>query len=558
MRTRAANGGVQVDAVAGNHAVFLAFDLDDTARKGCLGFAIHRTDHTEGEAYWLSGFKTFRSVVPHPSATVIYTTDKHPIQGMWWGDYTAKPAHSYTYLVQPLYGSPKNLQQPAERVASVDVTTNDPATGKHGIYFNRGVAASQAYTTKFGAKPDALPPAKRDEAMVWLSRGLHEAMIDFITRDAGPGTVIRAAVYEFTEPSVLAAFGQAAAQGTDLRIVYHDAGTQGTTNDQAIDAAHLDRTFLIPRHNPVIAHNKFLVRGTKAADGTVTWAEVWTGSTNLSQGGIFGHANVAHVVRDQAVAAAYVDYWTELSGDPLGAALRTWVSAHSPFDPAAASKAGIHTIFSPRQDFAPLDWYAESFTGNTECSHLTLPFGMDNKHFEPLVEKLPAAGPLRFVLLNKKDDHQDVWGTNHTLQIAVGSSGGPDLLSRWATEQLTGFNPMVPYLHTKILLLGVLGATPTVISGSANFSEASTTSNDENMLVVVDDTEVADVYFTEFTRIFSHFYARWWASQLHTTDPAGADTHSFLAEDATWQDKFWDPTSPKYAERQLYAGIAAP
>ena len=42
-----------MQAVAGTHTVLLGFDLDDPA--GCLGFAIHRTDHTEGEARWLRG-----------------------------------------------------------------------------------------------------------------------------------------------------------------------------------------------------------------------------------------------------------------------------------------------------------------------------------------------------------------------------------------------------------------------------------------------------------------------------------------------------------------------
>jgi phosphatidylserine/phosphatidylglycerophosphate/cardiolipin synthase-like enzyme len=560
MRARTQTAGFRVHVVGGNHAVFLAFDLDEETRQGCLGFAIHRTDHTEGEAYWLSGFKTFRSVVPQPSSTIVYTTDKHPIQSMWWGDYTAKPAHSYTYLIEPMYGAPKNLVMRPEVALSVDVTTNDPATGVHGIYFNRGVAASQAYVTRFGAKPDDLPAEKRAEAMTWLSRGLQEAMIDFITRDAGPDLVLRAAVYEFTEPSVLAAIAQAAIEGADVKVVYHAKGDQGATNEEAITQAQLDRSLLIPRVHPVIAHNKYMVRGHKLADGTVAWVELWTGSTNLSQGGIFGHSNVAHVVRDATVAATYVDYWTQLAADPTGKPLRDWVSQHSPFTAGDTAAEGVHTVFSPRSDYAPLDWYAQNFVGNPNSSHITLPFGLEGKHFEPLVEQLPATGPLRFVMLNKKDDHQDLWGGNHTLQIAVGSTGGPDQLTRWAAEHLTDFNPMVPFLHTKILILGALTEAPTVVSGSANFSEASTTSNDENMLVIVNDTEVADVYFTEFTRIFQHFYARWWAAQLNaktTTTPGadGADIHSFLTEDSSWQTPYWNPNSPRYAERELYSDM---
>jgi phosphatidylserine/phosphatidylglycerophosphate/cardiolipin synthase-like enzyme len=123
------------------------------------------------------------------------------------------------------------------------------------------------------------------------------------------------------------------------------------------------------------------------------------------------------------------------------------------------------------------------------------------------------------------------------------------VLSRWAKETLTGFNGHVDYLHTKILLVGALGETPTTISGSANFSEASTTSNDENMLVIAGDRDVADVYFTEYMRIFQHFYARWWAAKLGT---AGADSHSFLTEDDSWQAPYWT-MSPKSRERDLYA-----
>ncbi|HZC61447.1 MAG TPA: phospholipase D-like domain-containing protein [Streptosporangiaceae bacterium] len=551
MRKRIEQGGVVVQAVTGNHAVFFGFDLAAEARTGCLGFALHREDHTEGEAYWIPGFKTFRSVVPQPSATTIYTTDKHPIQGMWWGDYSAKPAHDYTYKIIPVYGTPASPVVDDARSVTLDVSTSDPATGKHGIYFNRGVAASQAYATKFGAAPPALPPAKQAEAMTWLSRGLHEALCGFITTAASPQLVVRAAAYEFTEPTVLAAFAQAHAAGADVKIIYHDKPNdpQSALNDQAISAAQLDPGMLIARHHPTIAHNKFIVRATRAGDGTLSGEQVWTGSTNMSQGGIFGHSNVGHAVRDPDIARAYLGYWAELSGDPTAKPLKTWVSANSTFDGAAEATAGIHTLFSPRLDLQPLDWYATGFTGSTATAHITLPFGMDAKHFEPAVAAMAAGGPLRFVMLNTQDDHQDTWSRDQAIQVAVGAEGGPDVLSRWAKETLTGFNGHVDYLHTKILLIGALWETPTIISGSANFSEASTTSNDENMLVIAGDRDVADVYFTEYMRIFQHFYARWWAAKLGA---AGTDSHSFLTEDDSWQARYWT-TGPRSWERDLYA-----
>lgn len=557
MRQRIENGGLTVRAIAGNHAVFLGFDLTDEARAGCLGFAIHREDLTDQRSKWLSGFKTFRSQVPTPALTSIYQTEAQPIQSMWWGDYTAKPAHQYRYTILPRYGTPSALTSKDSVSATVEITTDDPDTGLHGIYFNRGVAASQAYATRFGDAPDNLPPDKRAEAMTWLSRGLHEALIAFLTAGASASLAIRAAVYEFTEPSVLAAVAQAHAAGADVRVVYHADGDQGALNETAIQAAveasGLDRSILIPRTRAVIAHNKFIVRADRDEAGGLRPTQVWTGSTNLSQGGIFGHSNVGHVVRDSSVAQAFLDYWTELSADPARHALQAWADEHSAFDTDALGAAGIHSLFSPRTALDLLDWYASGFAATPASTHITLPFGLDDAHFEAQLAGAHASGVLRFVLLNKPDNHQSIWSADPMVQLAVGALGSPDSLDGWAAEHLTGFNPHVPYLHTKVLLIGPLTEAPVTVSGSANFSVASTQKNDENMLVITGDTEVADVYFTEYNRIFDHFYARWWAHRLHRHAP---EAHDYLTEDDSWQEPYFRAGSSKNARRILYSGSA--
>jgi hypothetical protein len=207
---------------------------------------------------------------------------------------------------------------------------------------------------------------------------------------------------------------------------------------------------------------------------------VWTGSTNLSEGGIFGHSNVGHVVRDGAVAGRYLDFWSELQADPELATTQAWTDANSPFAQNDVNSAGIHTLFSPRSNLDPLDWYAGEFAdGPSASSSITLPFGMTQAFEDKLT---PYNGPaLHFVMLDQHDSHQAIWSASKQVFVAVGSEGGPDSLARWAKEALTGFNVHVPYLHTKILLVDPLSANPTVISGSANFSPNSTDLNDENM-----------------------------------------------------------------------------
>ena len=551
MRKRTSTGGVTVQAVAGNHAVFFGFDLDQGVRADCLGFAIHRADHTENEEHWIAGFKTFKSVVPVPDPTATYLTHDHPFQSFYWGDYTAKPGHDYTYRIVPRYGPPQNLSDHPNVEASIDVSTSDPAAGTHGVYFNRGVAASQAYARKFGAPPDQLPPDQKAAALAWLSRGLMEAILAFIGQANSGEFALRAAVYEFTQPDVLAAFRAAHEQGADVKIVYHAlADGEGNSNRKAIADAGLDPAILIPRTKANIAHNKFIVLCTKDAGGALTPVSVWTGSTNLSEGGIFGHSNVGHAVRDPAVAGKYLDFWSELEGDPELDALRDWTSANSLFDANALSANGIHTLFSPRHGLDPLQWYSTEFGAPSHSAHITEAFGM-NTLFESALMAYTGDG-LHYVMLDQPDNNQATWSADRKVIVAVGAAGGPTELERWAKEGLTGFNTHVPYLHTKILLVDPLEAAPTLISGSANFSPNSTTANDENMLVIQNDPGTVDVYFTEYARIFNHFYARYWASQLGK-GAADAETHSFLSETADWQTPYFAAGNPKCLQRTLYS-----
>ena len=140
-----------------------------------LGFAIERIDHTEDERYWLKGFRTFEETDPSLPPGSLVSSLEHPIQAFLWGDFTAKPNHEYTYRVVALRGKPKKLEQ-SDTVA-VKLATEDEATGDHAVYFNRGVAGSQAYARKFkNLSPDKVTKGK---AWEWLSRGLIEALLAF-------------------------------------------------------------------------------------------------------------------------------------------------------------------------------------------------------------------------------------------------------------------------------------------------------------------------------------------------------------------------------------------
>jgi phosphatidylserine/phosphatidylglycerophosphate/cardiolipin synthase-like enzyme len=98
-----------------------------------------------------------------------------------------------------------------------------------------------------------------------------------------------------------------------------------------------------------------------------------------------------------------------------------------------------------------------------------------------------------------------------------------------------------------------------VISGSANFSDASTRRNDENMLVIRGDTRVADIYLGEFMRLFNHFRLRG-RSKVKADEPAPGpgmapppNAKLYLDETGEWCKRFYVPDSPEAKERLLFA-----
>src|SRR5262249_37708024 len=95
------------------------------------------------------------------------------------------------------------------------------------------------------------------------------------------------------------------------------------------------------------------------------------------------------------------------------------------------------------------------------------------------------------------------------VQVAVGHNIALNAFDRWLKETDSAIrNSHVRYVHTKFALVDPLSSSPIVITGSANFSAASTNANEENMLIIRGDTRVADIYLGEYMRTFAHYAFR--------------------------------------------------
>ncbi len=566
--------------MAGTNTVSFGISADDSARKGLLGFAVERVDPAKNERYYMHGFKVFPSVVPHPDANTDVSTFEHPIQSLVWDDFTAAPGHAYTYLFHPLAGVPKNLDRSRPPV-SIDITT-EPLYGEtHDVFFNRGVASSQAYARTFNnLAPDKQPtPRMRQAALDWLSRDLDNAMIRFI-RSARKGNAIRACFYEFTYLPVIAELRAAIERGVDVAIIVDSKVNEHTVNEKqkdgsrkpvfydsfprvenfaAITHAGLNETAVIKREarKSTIAHNKFMVLLTGKS---LTPNQVWTGSTNLTNGGIHGQANVGHWVRNPATAKVYLDYWTLLAGDPGGKvgdstsvvrakneALYEAVATLTPTPQSDGISVGITPVFSPRIGLDLLALYVSLLSGASKLSCATFAFTIASL-FKDALAKNTSSGPLCFLLL-ESEDRPGAKGDKPFVRLNaknnVYEASGSEIstpIGQWVVETdniALGLNSHVAYMHCKFLLHDPLGSDPIVVSGSANFSAASTNANDENMVIIRGDRRVADIYFTEFNRLFNHYYFRSVVERLARRSSGQSDSGSLgLSEDDSWVDKY--------------------
>lgn len=545
MRQSAADSGLTIQLVAGTYVVLIGMSVEPALTRGLLGFAIERVDHTEGERRFLANSLVFARNRGATGAG--RSTELNPVQAVVWGDYAAKPRHTYTYAVTAMYGTPARLRRGA--TVHARVRTEDPDDGTHGVFFNRGVAASAAYEARFGARRPADVP--NGEAYAWLSRGLEEALIRFVGQAVDERFELYAAMYEFKFPAVLQAFRIASDSGAHVRIVYDRVAGDGPgrRNDAAIRAAGIE-TLVLPRTRTDIAHNKFVVL---VRDGVPE--QVWTGSTNVSEGGIFGHANVGHRVSDRAVAASYLAYWRALSGDPANGALAALDDAAPPI-PAGRPRARRTAVFSPRSSLDTLEWYVRLADSAKQGVFLTAAFGL-TREIAPVF-----AGDrdyLRYLLLDTERGNVEAMRRDPDNVVTAGKFGGRGGYRAWIASALRGLNLHVDYVHTKLMLVDPLTSDPIVVTGSANWSDESSRNNDENMLVIRGDTRTADIYLTDFMRIFNHYRLRGVAGlPPEEAEPGPAhEADASLAEDDAWVAPFYVAGSPEAKERRLFSGARA-
>ena len=425
MRANVEKSGITVNGVAGTHTALLGMDATPAAAKGLLGFAIHRADRSIGEEHWLRNSLHFKEA---PDVAGSSSTRDQPLQSFRWLDSTLEPQHRYAYRVVPVYGRPGDLEYGDE--IRIGLTAESQVHSTHSIFFNRSVSASQAFVHKFGSVTQKELLMAGHPALPWLSRGLLEGMFSFLGKAQGEGYALRCCLYEFQFLPVLLALRAATERGVDVRIVCDDKGAS-EPNRKAIKQAGIGKLVTYRKGKGVnISHNKFMV--LLKDDKPLA---VWTGSTNVTSGGIFGQSNVGHVVRNAHVARHYHDYWQQINENPSRADFSAWTEANTPVRHPAdcEDKDDTHVIFSPRPSLEALEYYADQMDRSRHGVFLTSAFGVSNELAE-IFGKRKAY--LRFILMDNmgqkalRKNTETIQG-NPFNRVALGDIIHDDVLGQW-------------------------------------------------------------------------------------------------------------------------------
>jgi len=584
MRASGGTGDFKARAIAGTHTVLIALDCPEARSKGLMGFAFQReiAGPNGGGPKFLRSQKVFKSEVPDPknahdpddpSKPMAFYTDRFPVQSFLWGDYAASPGTRYHFIVQPMYGQPGALTTDPGDAVEFDITTEQEwGDGEtHGVWFNRGAIASQKFAEEFGNKPPQNINDPNDPTVKWLSRGLLEACLGYIN-ETKPGDALRVAAYEFTYPPILEALKALIDGGIDVQIVYHDTtDAKGTPNETAMEAAGLpvnDQKSTYRRSLTKIPHNKFIVR----LRGGTEPVEVWTGSTNFTPSGFLGQTNVGHRVADKETAENYLAFWELVKTDPELTTARARTAELTPDPIEVIAEKSIARLFSPRHKSSMLGWYGRRMLNAANSLWFTAAFGIAKELVDPIAQK---RNQMRFVLLEKPapdaqrkaltaDFNRVILSFGTPLgEIYQMKNGKPTArvpikefeLDKWFFEE-EHFRPkndgFVFFVHTKFLLIDPLSDDPLVCSGSANFSSGSLLQNDENMLLVRGNSRIADIYMTEFDRIFRHFYFRDIANQLAAAETSDDAKAIFLDETDEWTANYFKPRTLKNNRRLMF------
>jgi phosphatidylserine/phosphatidylglycerophosphate/cardiolipin synthase-like enzyme len=348
--------------------------------------------------------------------------------------------------------------------------------------------------------------------------------------------------------------------------------------DADVDIQH--RMFNNSTH---IGHNKFVVHVPD--DGTER--SVLTGSTNWTSTGLAGQTNNALLITDNDIADEFLNYWERMKADELplpgnfgdelkdnqqgaqfradnavareypingGSKVKIWFSPNRPERRKSTSKKNPPPV---PPDLAEL--YNRMRTAKEAILFLAFYPGQSGKdciigqaidigiNDPSLIVAGAVSSPQAMPNFNpkKKDKGGNIineGASPHTFEngnvsiVRAARIDDKTILGDLGVEQLTAKGGIGAIIHDKLVVVDPLSPDCMVMLGSHNAGFKASYSNDENMLLVTGDQELAAAYAVHILDVYDHYKFRAIEAELKKQGKEGWS--GFLKTEDSWQDGY--------------------
>ncbi|SEC42979.1 phospholipase D-like domain-containing protein [Bradyrhizobium erythrophlei] len=514
---------INVKAYANADDILIAWQ-PDTWSNDWVGFQLERRNNITQQTTVLSN-----RIPPKPGEKPVadagISSTQSPFRRCIWTDHSVVDTDNVSYRVTAMKSGANGTFTPD--AASVSAwTTPAVASGDAGgglsAYFNRGTLMSQIVSrfVQGDTSDDALrnfvkslsDPA--NQARRYLSGDALHEILAFLHDADLRGSQVHAAIYEMNDEELVGALKPFGSRGNVL--LGNGSATKpniaGELSGAGLTVKHRDLSNA-GRSSPSV-HNKFVVE----SDAHGNAIRVLTGSTNWTTTGLCTQLNNVLIIENAVIAKRYLDQWGKLvaAGNAMPPALKT--SNSSP-----TSDSNISVYFAATNgeaEFKPV----LDLIKNAKDGALFLMFMPGQS---PLLDALLVRaqqndiyvrGVVSTMMASKNGDIVSVGGEvvksgapqqsfHDDVQLPHGVSATNE--PSWAdvefsVQQIRNAG-MIAIVHSKTIVIDPFSDNCAVITGSHNFSVAASEKNDENLVIIRGNKQLAQAYALHINGVYDHY-----------------------------------------------------
>jgi len=273
---------------------------------------------------------------------------------------------------------------------------------------------------------------------------------------------IYVAVYDINDENLINDLLTAHQKGIDVKVIMDDKEAE---HEWSIVSPLDSKNILRTDHNKSnFMHNKFMV-----IDGI----EVWTGSTNWTENGLFYNNNNSLLIDSEKLADDYTTEFNEMWNGEFGASS----PENTPYPDVTVGDTNIQCYFAP-EDNVEAHIVSEIENAKHSIDFATFTF-TSIPITDAIIEKMDEGVAIRGIY-EKRQKSQ--WCTYDNLKEA-------------GANVIYDENPKT--MHHKVFIID----NEIVITGSYNPTKHANTANDENVLII-NDKNIAEQYEKEFNNLF--------------------------------------------------------